>query len=469
MRSLRAKLILGTSIGIAIILCAFVIVIPYVVKHVMIKQFDSALLDKATLLASMVEIEDGGIDLQFDEFDMREFDAKKNPGYLQLWSAGGKTIYSSPSLAETGLKKFSGTMKRSPDFHWIKTPDGRNGRAVTLFFHPSIEVQSGNRTEDPATFIILLARGTSSIEHTVGRIALLLVFIGVAVILLSCVMLWIMIKKNLSPLNRMAGEIEKLDEQNLSSRISDEYRLKELEPVKDRLNELLTRLEEAFQRERTFSADVAHELRTPLAGLRSILDVTLSKERDSAEYREALTDNLQIAEQMQELIEKLLTLARLEAGQTEAKIDDVDIAEIINGILKEMDESIKTRKLGIHIEHKIESPVQSDRFLVTLVIRNILDNAVSYANEGGKITIETSSGDGGAIIKVANTGCRIAQEDAEKVFERFWQGDEARSKTGIHCGLGLSTVKKAVDILKGNVSAQSSAGGEFRIEISLPA
>src|SRR5262249_52557349 len=113
--------------------------------------------------------------------------------------------------------------------------------------------------------------------------------------------------------------------------------------------------------------------------------------------------------------------------------------------------------------------VQTDRDKLLHVLSNLLDNAVSHADEGGQIRVTARPDNGDATIRISNTGSQLSPEEAANVFERFWRGDEARSEIGVHCGLGLSVCKKMMAVLRGSIRAESSKGGKFAVEISLPA
>ncbi len=475
MSSLRRTLIIGTTIGSAAVLLCVGILVYLLVRDGLIEQFDQSLIDKARLLASTIELEEGAVDLQFSEFDMHEFKRQDLPGYLQLWYGDGSILYRSPSLKEKNLAQSAGPVE-SPAYYWLKLPDGRNGRAVGITFAPKVEIFWEPDADDlrkawksrTSGITLVLARGTSLIDQTLTRLELILLLAGSIAIAVSGVVLWLVIRRSLRPLNDLAGEISHLAEDDLSARVKAGGSVAELRPVSERLNDLLGRLEAAFERERSFSADVAHELRTPLAGLRSTMDVILSKQREAPEYREALGDSLQIIIDMHAMVENLLTLARLEAGQLDIQTGDVAINELVRGTWEPAGGHADARRLKVEWQLGPDAKVSTDKSLLSMALRNIFENAVAYADEGGSISIETLQQQDSVDIRIANTGSRLSQEDAGHAFDRFWRGDAARSAAGTHCGLGLSLVRKIVSVLGGNVIIKSSPGGEFEIVLSMP-
>lgn len=470
MHSLRTTLILGTTIGAATVLFIVGVLLYVVVRADLVAQFDYSLIDKARFLASTVEEESGKIDPQFDEFDIREFKTGNRPGYLQLWHADGSVIFRSPSLGEGNLERFAKPIE-SPLYRWMKLPDSRNGRAVGILFRPMMEQRDGskksqsNRTRG---ITLVLARDTKAISDALVRLTILLFVVGIIAIGILSGVLWWIIQRSLLPLGQLAKQISRLEEYDLYTRISIDHTPLEIKPVINRLNDLLDHLKAAFERERSFSADVAHELRTPLAGLRSTLDVVLSRSRKSEEYREALLNSQQITIQMHAMVEKLLTLARLDAEEVEIKPEPVIVNDLLRNLFETMQNSAEVRLLRIKWALAEEFTILTDPSLIKLVIHNILKNAVEYTEKGGTVKIETFIRDNNIEILVSNSGSMLSQDQAEHVFDQFWRGDASRSTTGIHSGLGLSIVKKVVDLLNGIIEAKSSAGNEFQISISIP-
>jgi two-component system sensor histidine kinase QseC len=469
MRSLSTTLILGTIIGTAAVLLTVGLLVYVLVRTDLVEQFDHALVDKALLLASTVELEEGELDLQFSEFDMREFEKLDRPAYLQLWLADGSVLFRSESLGTSNLDMFCES-GGAPAYCYVTLPAGRPGRAVSIAFAPKLEYADSHvRRESPLRRItLMLARDTAPIRESLARVTMLLAMAGFAAILLSAAILWLVVRRSLQPLKEMAAEISQLDEQDLSARVKTGHSVRELHPVGERLNELLGRLEAVFERERSFSADVAHELRTPLAGLRSTIDVILSKPREAAEYAEALKDSLQITVNMHSMVENLLTLARLEAGHVEIQAGPVDVNELARSTWKLFSEKAAGRNLQVEWALGPAVSTSTDSTLLGMMLGNVIGNAVQYSDEGGTVRIETQLEEGGVTIRVSNTGSNLSQEQAEHVFERFWRGDAARSAAGIRCGLGLSLVDRTLSVLGGSAEAQSEPGGMFALTIRIP-
>lgn len=433
MRSIRRTLLAGTLAGTTATFLAAGFLVYARVEADLHGELDRALAERARLLASTVELEDGRIDMGF-----MELDTEGSPDFLQLRGEDGRVLFRSPTPASGDLQE---------------------PRSLTLRFHPRTVPEGGKAPE----ITLVLARGTGAIRATLSSLRDTLILSGALALAVAYAALWWAIRRGLKPLDDLAGEIGRLDAENLSAKVVAGGSVRELSPVTTRVNDLLARIRAVLVRERAFSDDVAHELRTPVAGLRSILEVALSRPREAAAYREALQESRPIAEQMQRLVENLLLLARLEAAQTEIRREPVRPHPILREAWKPLQSAAEARRLSVEWALGPEAEIPADPSLVQLLARNLLENAVAYADEEGRIRIETRA-DG---FSVSNTGSRLTQEQAEKAFERFWRGDEARSAAGEHCGLGLALVRKAASALGGSVRVRSSVGGEFEVSVTL--
>jgi signal transduction histidine kinase len=282
------------------------------------------------------------------------------------------------------------------------------------------------------------------------------------------VIAWV-VGRGLRPLAAVARRIESIGDKDLSARVDAEKTPAELRPVVDRLNELLARLEAAFLREKTFTADIAHELRTPLAGLTTALEVCASQQRTPAEYEQVITRCLKVSRTMRAMMENLLMLARVDARQLKAATEAIDLPALLADAWKDFAAIAARRQLRVQWNCPETLAVKSDRGLLAMVLRNLFDNAARYAGDAGFIHIDARFQDRHAVIVVENSDSQVAAGDAQKVFDRFWRGDAARSAAGEHCGLGLALCRRIVDVLGGTIAVATERGGAFRVTVQIPA
>jgi two-component system heavy metal sensor histidine kinase CusS len=315
---------------------------------------------------------------------------------------------------------------------------------------------------------IIVAQEVDGLDHDIAMIGWLLFLVTSSTILVSeWLMAWA-VRRSLRPLNRLADSIAKLDDDDFGKRIKIQDTPTELAPVIDHLNDLLSSIDSILTRERGFSADVSHELRTPLSGLLSTIDVCLRKPRDPENYQHALTTCRRITRQMQGVVVNLLDLTRLESKRTVVPCEPVDLHRLIGTQWCLYTECATRRHVTVkwRLNHGL-ALTNADR--LGQIIGNLFDNAVSYVNEGGMITVTSCERDGKQEIIIANTGSQISADQVAQVFERFWRADRARADSHQHCGLGLTLCRRLITVLGGTITVQSQTGGIFEVHLLVPA
>ncbi len=468
MASLRARLLVGITGGMLLLLIAFSLIIYTVIRRALVSQFDASLAATARILAASVEYDDDEIEFELNVKMMPEFVSTERPAYYQFWRPDGTVVARSPSLGTNNLLRLEGSLG-APVFRALQTRNGRPGRAVGLKFKPRTDTPDDE--QQPAelqTLTLVVARDAGLLHSNLEFLRQLLVIASVGTITLSFLIAVFVVRQGLRPLNSLAAEIAAVKGDELRVRIGTEHMPAEMVPVANRLNDLLARLEGSFNRERRFTTDVAHELRTPLAGMRATLEVALTRVRDASEYQASLSDCLAISKNMQRMMDNLLALARLDARQMTFHCDRIQLAEAVNSCWRPF--AARALQRGIAFENSIpaEMTCQSDRECLSIVLANLLDNAVEYTNQSGQIWTTARHMDDSVQITVANTGCRLTEEEISQVFDCFWRADSSRTETGVHCGLGLALVHKIIKALGGHATASAQNTGIFTVQLTLP-
>ena len=441
MRSIRGRLLVGTAVGVSLAFALSGILVLVLARSSLYAQFDEALRARAHAVSALVE-EDETVEV--------ELDPAGTPGdvaYVELW-AGERVLLRSTNLGATDLVRDAGALV----IRDIALPAGGDGRQITLRFEARREPD--DRAMRPPTMVTLvLARPTSEVTGAIDRLAGVLIGVGGIGTLLCLAILVGVVRFGLAPVRSLAEAIAVLREGDLAVRLEAATTPRELRPVVERLDELLQRLAAAFTRERELTAEVAHELRTPLAGLRATIEVSLTREdRPAEKYRTALVDCLAITRQTERLVETMLSLARLDAGSAAPATEPVELDELVREVLAQQAARADERQLTVVTElAPVTAPTDRDK--LRLVVHNLVDNAISYADTGGTIRVALA----GHTLRITNTGCTLPSADAPRVFERFWRGDAARS-SGAHAGLGLALCKKLVALLGGTITAEVADG-----------
>jgi signal transduction histidine kinase len=316
---------------------------------------------------------------------------------------------------------------------------------------------------------VVVAADTVELDHQLRFLGMLLAATVVGTMAVAGGVSWLVVSRGLRPLGVVAHAIAGMNETDLKQRIPRQGVPREIDPVVKQLNGLLARLDEAFERERTLTADVAHELRTPVAEIRTIAEVTLKRERATGEYREALGETLTVARTLQGLIERLLVLARLESGQMRPELRPVALRPLLSEFGMLVQAEAERRGVSFTNGCPSDAIVLADPMLLEVVLSNALFNAATYTPDGGRVEATAQRTGASWRFSIANTGCELKPEEAGRVFDRFWRADAARGKSGLNCGLGLTLVRRAIEAMGGAAEANVTDDRCFVLSLSLPA
>lgn len=425
---------------VGITLVIFTLLYILAARHLQ-SQFDTVLRAKAEAVVSVTERDEEGIESDYSENVMREYSAGADaPFFLQIRNPDGSNLIKSSSLGNLELDWFEGAGSEA-DFRDVTLPDGGSGRQVALVFIPRLE-------ENPEDGVIVSPIGPVPLRLTIAHsrkdldqalLVLMLALAGSALVMTIILVAGIrrIVRSGLEPLRDGSRQIKSLDPSDLSARVNLARMPQELEPIVGELNRLLARVEEAFARESRFSADVAHELRTPLAELKAASEVARALSGDPA-VRQFFADVHDIEQQMNRMVEVLLTLSRCESGRLDLPLAPVGLADLVGEIVGDLDQAGKFNRIALGITGDIG--VISHRESLRMVLRNLLANAVLYSPAGSAITCQAGKGDHGVDVSVTNTVSDLERDDIANLFERFWQRDPSRTSSG-HFGLGLPLVK----------------------------
>jgi two-component system heavy metal sensor histidine kinase CusS len=261
-------------------------------------------------------------------------------------------------------------------------------------------------------------------------------------------------KRGLQPLSALADSLKQIGPNRLHERLGAGSWPRELQPVARAFDEMLDRLEDSFTRLSQFSADLAHELRTPIGNLRGEAEVALTRLRSPDEYREVIESSVAECERLSGIIDNLLFLARAEAAEGHIARTRFDGRAAIEKIAAYYEAISEDRNIAITCTGGGE--IDADPVLFSRALTNLVDNALRFTPDGGKVALAVSVSDSAAEISVSDTGSGIAAEHVPRVFDRFYRADSSRSSMGT--GLGLALVKSIADLHGGTATVQSELG-----------
>lgn len=310
----------------------------------------------------------------------------------------------------------------------------------------------------------LYAERDASLRHLAWQLAL----ISTTTFLLGALGTGFLVRWGLKPLRRLSEAVSRVSERDFRLQVNKASLPEELQPIAGRIDGMLGQLERAFVREKQATADISHELRTPLAGMITTLDLALRKDRTEQQYREFLTDCKESAGHMARIVEKLLALARLDAGTAVVQARDVDLAEMAADCLDVVRPLAKAQNIELIQEGDSPCMVRTDPAKFQEALQNLLHNAIQYNRRGGKVFLRQRGLPGEVLIEVEDTGIGIPPEAREMIFERFYRHDPARNIDGASAGLGLAIVRSFVLLMGGTITVDSKVGEGTTFRIRLP-
>ncbi|MCS6852730.1 MAG: HAMP domain-containing histidine kinase [Gemmataceae bacterium] len=279
----------------------------------------------------------------------------------------------------------------------------------------------------------------------------------------------LLVRVGLAPLRRLSDAVSQVSEKDFRLPFDGRSLPRELRPIVERLSQTLEQLRRAFAREKQAAADISHELRTPVAALLTTLEVALRKPRSAEEYREVLRDCQALGQQMSLLVERLLTLARLDAGVDTLRPQSVNVATLAAECAALVRPLAQARHLQLEVDCPKPIYLQTDPDKLREIITNLLHNAIEYNRPNGRVALVVAPQDRGVCLEVRDTGVGIAPEAQAHIFERFYRVDPSRENAGLHAGLGLAIVKGYVDLMGGRIAVESVEGEGSTFRVELPA
>jgi heavy metal sensor kinase len=298
---------------------------------------------------------------------------------------------------------------------------------------------------------------------------LIMLGIGVPIILVVAVAGGaVLVHQALRPVRRIIDGAKAITSSNLGQRLPVSRTSDEIEHLSLVLNQMIARLDEAFQHSRRFSADASHELRTPLTIMRVELESLAEEPALNRTTREKIGSILEETERMGKMVEGLLAISRLETGEAVINVSRLDLGRLVAATAEQIDPIAQEKGVSVVCQSESGIEVAGDRFRLQQIVVNLLDNAIKYSPTGGRIVLNTRANNGGAVLEVLDDGPGIPTEALPHVFDRFFRADSARTHSVNGTGLGLSIVRSICLAHGGSVDAGNRPEGGCRITVRLP-
>lgn len=434
--SIRGRLLL-LLVGATAALWALALTLSYIeARRELNELFDAQLAESAKVLltqsrGAMHEAGEHGDDDAFDEIVEHRYEQQM---HAQIWTADGRLAYqSSRDLPPEPLVR--GVTNGYVD----RTLHGAEWRVLVL-------------TDPESGVQIQLCQNYETRRGLAGGIARSMLVPLAAALPLLALLIWVGTGRGIQPLASLAADLEHRAPENLDP-MNEQPLARELQPMVRSLNDLLRRLRERFDLERRFTADAAHELRTPLAALKTQAEVALGA-RNSEEREHALRQIIRGIDRTTHLVQQLLTLARVDRGALDEPSETIDLEELARDTTADMPaEEVRLIANG-------PAPVAGSRLLLTILLRNLIENAIRHG--GGKATVEVRRHGVDSVLTVADGGPGLAPEERERVFARFYRspGSDQRGS-----GLGLSIVQRIAELHGADVQLEAAGAQGLQVTV----
>ncbi len=453
-RSIASQLVFLFTPAAAILLgCGLAILYWIVVRHAF--EEDRAVL-REKLFAIRADLRrSGGAQALSEELKTLR-GGEKSSYWVRIVDATGRLVAETPGMQRALPPELFAGGQSAREPAWGPQDYRNGGRLFSLV--SSREEVGGQR------YAIQVAQDRSEDERFMLEFGFLVAGVLVCGIFASAVIAVTVSKRGLRPLAAMTQSLKRVGPHRLHERVPPAEWPRELQPVAIAFDEMLDRLEGSFNRLSQFSADLAHELRTPLANIRGEAEVALTRPRSPGEYQAVIESSVAECARLSGIIDNLLFLARAEAAESQVQRSAFAGRVAIERIAIYNEAIATERRLEIKCEGAGE--VYADPVLFGRAVSNLVDNAVRFTPAGGRITISLARNAEGAEIVVTDTGCGIAAEHIPRVFDRFYRVDPSRSTEGT--GLGLALVKSIADLHGGSLAVVSEVGRGTSVTLKFP-
>ncbi len=287
----------------------------------------------------------------------------------------------------------------------------------------------------------------------------------IGICLFSILAAWISVHQGHAPLRKVGNQIRDISADNLHLRVDTNQVPIELMDLVTAFNEMLQRIEDEYNKLSHFSADIAHELRTPITNIMTQTQVSLGQERSTEEYQEILYSNLEEYERMAAMINDMLMLAKTESGLLEPTFSELDIVAEVEGLFEFFEAWSEESSVQLKLTGECP-PINCDKAMMRRALSNLISNAIRHATKESVVSVRLEGNSESSRIIVENSGPAISKEQALMIFDRFYRGDPSRQRRGDGAGLGLSIVKSIIDVHGWSITVNSSDGlTQFVLEI----
>ena len=456
LRSVRVRITLWYVLLLAVVLAAFCIGVYLVLRQSLYSNLDDTIANRAGTFQGLLEF-DGATPTLPDSAASTGPDPEER--FVRVYDASGEVTFDG-SLGAGGAPGNSREI--------AEALNGDSDSWTVGLADENLRVRGFPIVKDGETVGVLeVGVSQGDVEETL-QILLVIMLIGYPVTLAIATAGGLFLAgRVLSPIDDVTNMARRISAEDLSGRLDLDLPDDEVGRLARTFDEMIARLDEAFQRQRQFTADASHELRTPLTVIKGQVEVALSQPREEEGYREVLRSVNEEVDRLNRMVGSLLTLARADAGRVAIALEPVDLRSLVTGAVEQVRPLAEQKGLRIDTAAAPDVTLAADEDLLLQLVLNLLDNAIKYTRAGGSVTAGWGIEVDQAQLWVQDTGEGIAEEHLGRVFDRFYRVDSARGGRG--AGLGLSICRWIAEAHGGSISAESVMGEGTAVAVRLPA
>jgi heavy metal sensor kinase len=479
-RSLRFKLTLWYVLILGILLISFSTFLYFTLSNSLHRDVDNKLRSLAELVSSessspLSKFGFGNIDQALET----SMNLRPIGKFIQVLDESGNIGRKSENLKNIQLPIGLSALKNaSRGLITFETNRSITNTPLRIITFPVVE-------NNHVTKIVQIASSLEEVEDALNTLFIILIITVPLALMVASLGGQFLAHKALKPVDDITQTARMITSQNLNQRITPLKVKDEISRLIETFNGMISRLDQSFRKIKQFSSDASHELKTPLTILKGEVEVMLRKERTQQEYQQTLKSNLEEINRMSQIVEDLLLLSRADTGQIALDKGDINLAEILREVVAQMDMLARSKGLALSASNNHQDiHILGDALRIRELLINLIDNGIKYTEAGGSVHVrlqeefpaavryqsDRSGKEGERFVKivVSDTGIGISKDDQEKIFDRFFRVDKARSREQGGSGLGLSICKWIVEAHRGEIGVESELGKGSSFIVKLP-
>ncbi len=452
--SIRWKLTLWYGGVLAVVLLVFSAAVFLTMRHHLLRRIDQGLAEELADVLSEVKRADDPKRLH--EWLDRRFSLHEGFDF-QITRPNGQRFFVNPRLADKTLPIPDAAVADVPLYENVRVGSTGRWRIVSV------------RVSGPDGLLtVQVARSLEPFDHESQELLATFLLTGPLTLLVAIAGGYFLAWRALAPVHEITRTANQITADRLHQRIAVQNSGDELGALAQTLNRMIGRLECSFTEMQRFTADAAHELRTPLAVIRNEAEVALRSPRSPPEYCQVLENLLEETNRLTGVADQLLFLCRQDAGLHPTVREDVALDELLREVVGNMQLVAQEKGITLALGESVPCRLVSDSRQLRRVFYNLLDNAIKYTEPSGQVTVTSSVNGGEVFVAVADTGVGIPPEHLPRIFDRFYRVDPARTGEGNGTGLGLSICQSIVKALGGSITVASTVGRGTTVKVVLP-